>query len=391
MPTLSQDVIWTLIIELLTVSISIYLIYFNVRKYFKTDYSRPLVIFLLVVISFLLPGLFSLSGMLMSEGSLELYQYSQKLGLISSIISFYFLLLLFELFEHETLVSELQMITTAFATVIVIFLLLGDPQVIWLESEQMFDIRPDYLTSFVVTAFPVIIGTLIIFNLRKALKDVWITQRTQLLTMAISILIVSLLPLLVLTGQTLFGTSPAYFTNATSRILIGLGFFILSFSFGNPSHYSLYHRRKADKILVTNLSGIPLFHYDFKENVHHINETLFSGAVVAITMLMSESIKSSSPIAEVLMKNKYRLMMETKQTFIALILTPQGNTYLRDSLERFATAFDQKFTSLITSGEILDLNLFVKSGLSVLFENFGIPTKNVQEIIAQLTLEESFT
>ncbi|MHA2347237.1 MAG: hypothetical protein ACXACP_11000, partial [Candidatus Hodarchaeales archaeon] len=344
-----------------------------------------------VVISFLLPGLFSLSGMIMSQGSLELYQYSQKLGLISSIISFYFLLLLFELFEHETLVSELQMITTAFATVIVIFLLLGDPQVIWLESEQMFDIRPDYLTSFVVTAFPVIIGTLIIFNLRKALKDVWITQRTQLLTMAISILIVSLLPLLVLTGQTLFGTSPAYFTNATSRILIGLGFFILSFSFGNPSHYSLYHRRKADKILVTNLSGIPLFHYDFKENVHHINETLFSGAVVAITMLMSESIKSSSPIAEVLMKNKYRLMMETKQTFIALILTPQGNTYLRDSLERFATAFDQKFTSLITSGEILDLNLFVKSGLSVLFENFGIPTKNVQEIIAQLTLEESFT
>jgi len=236
-----------------------------------------------------------------------------------------------------------------------------------------------------------LIGILILTNLRKIFKDVWITQRTQLQTMAGSVTIITLLPLLVQGVHTLFGDSPAYFMSAVIRIIIALGLFILSYSFGNPNHYSLYYRRKADKILVTNLNGIPLFHYDFKENVHHINETLFSGAVVAITMLMSESIKSSSPIAEVLMKNKYRLMMETKNTFIALILTPQGNTYLRDSLERFATAFDQKFTSLITSGEILDLNLFVKSGLGVMFENFGIPTKNVQEIITRLTIEESFT
>jgi hypothetical protein len=142
---------------------------------------------------------------------------------------------------------------------------------------------------------------------------------------------------------------------------------------------------------VTNLNGIPIFHFDFKENVHYINETLFSGAVVAITMLMSESIKSASPIAEVLMKNKYRLMLETKQSFIALILTPQANSYLRDSLERFSTAFDQKFTSIITSGEILDLNLFVKSGLSVLFDNFGISTVNIKEMIDSLTMEETLS
>jgi hypothetical protein len=329
--------------------------------------------------------------MFLTQGNMELYQYSMKLGLIGSIISFYFLLLLFELFEHETLVSEVQMITTVITTVVVIFIWLGDPQVVWLENENMFTINFDDLTSFAEISFSMLIGILILTNLRKIFKDIWITQRSQLQTMAGSVTIITLLPLLILGVHTLFGSSPAYFMSAVFRIIIVLGLFILSYSFGNPNHYSLYYRRKADKILVTNLNGIPLFHYDFKENVHHINETLFSGAVVAITMLMSESIKSSSPIAEVLMKNKYRLMMETKNTFIALILTPQGNTYLRDSLERFATAFYQKFTSLITSGEILDLNLFVKSGLGVMFENFGIPTKNVQEIITRLTIEESFT
>ena len=83
-------------------------------------------------------------------------------------------------------------------------------------------------------------------------------------------------------------------------------------------------------------------------------------------------------------------MLETKESFIVLILTPKGNTFLRDSLETFATSFENKFGSIIESGEIVDLNLFINSGLDILFANFGIPMKHLKEIVDRLLLEDTF-
>jgi membrane-associated HD superfamily phosphohydrolase len=329
--------------------------------------------------------------MFLSESDLNLFQYIKSLDLLSSIISLYFLLLVFEYFEHETLLTQNQMIGTILTTVAGIFILYATPQANWLIEEQMYFQSLDSSTTLFLNLFGGILGVLAISTLRRGLKDVWITQRGQLITMVVSVSIILFIPLILTIISFLFVDDPILITESLVRGMILLGYVVLTFSFGNTRHYSHYNRRKADKILVTNLNGIPLFHFDFKEDVHYINETLFSGAVVAITMLMSESIKSSSPIAEVLMKNKYRLMLETRASFIALILTPQANSYLRDSIERFSLAFDQKFTSIITSGEILDLNLFVKSGLGVLFENFGISTANVKEMIISLTMEETIT
>jgi hypothetical protein len=331
------------------------------------------------------------SGIFISEADTNLFQYIETLDLLSSIISMFFLLLFFEYFEHETLFTQQQMLGTILTTVTGIFILYANPQTIWLTEEQMFFQSLDSPTILFLSLFGTVLGILVISTLRKGLKDVWITQKSQLLSMVVSISIISFVPLIASVLYLLFPLPLSFITDSIVRGLTIIGYLILTYSFGSSRHYSHHNRRKADKILVTNLNGIPLFHFDFKENVHYINETLFSGAVVAITMLMSESIKSSSPIAEVLMKNRYRLMLETKQSFIALILTPQANSYLRDSIDRFSTAFDQKFTSIITSGEILDLNLFVKSGLSVLFDNFGISSANIKEMIASLTFEETLS
>jgi hypothetical protein len=391
LPIFTQEVIWTLSLELIAISLLVFLIYQNARKYLQTDYSRPLLIFVLVLFAFLISRVITFGSLFLSQGNENLYLYGKQLGLISAVFSISLLFLLFELFEHEALFTELQMLNTIFTTVVALIVLVETPEGVWLESEQFFDVNLDYLTNFLIIIFPVVMGIIIIYKLRRTLKDVWITQRNQLILMIVGVSVISFVPLGFVIIALTYLSSLTFFSYTLMNAPVILGFIIISISFGNTKHYSLYYRRKADKILITNLNGIPLFHYDFKENVHYINETLFSGAVVAITMLMSESIKSSSPIAEVLMKNKYRLMLETKQSFIALVLTPQANKYLRDSLERFAVAFDLKFTSLITSGEILDLNLFVKSGLGVLFENFGIPTKNVQDIIARLTFEETLT
>ncbi len=391
MPLFTSEVTWTIVIQLVILVFELSLIYFVARKYLRSEYSRILIVLLLALITNLASNGLNISGMFLSEVDLNLFQYIQTLDLLCSIISLYFLLLVFEYFEHETLLTQQQMIATILTTVAGIFILYAIPQANWLIEEQMYFQSLDSPTSLFLNLFGGILGVLAISTLRRGLKDVWITQRGQLIIMVVSVSIILFIPLILALITLFFIDGPFLITESLLRGMILIGYVVLTYSFGRTHQYSHYNRRKADKILVTNLNGIPLFHFDFKENVHYINETLFSGAVVAITMLMSESIKSSSPIAEVLMKNKYRLMLETRASFIALILTPQANSYLRDSIERFSLAFDQKFTSIITSGEILDLNLFVKSGLGVLFENFGISTANVKEMIVSLTFEETIT
>lgn len=346
--------------------------------------------FLLSLVGLLLLSLATIISVFVTQGNFELFIYVRKFYLISQLISLYALLLLFELFENETLLTQQQMLFTVLTTIFGIFILTGNVQETWLNFEQMYLAELDPLISFLFVTFPVVIGIFILADLRNGLKDVWITQRGQLITMIISIILIIAVPLTISGLFALNKVPSSLIIELITRIPVIIGFIILSVSFGNPSDFSLFYRRKADKLIITNISGMPMFHYDFKENVHYVNETLFSGAIVAITMLMSESIKSSSPIAEVLMKNKYRLMLETKESFIVLILTPKGNAFLKDSLERFASSFDEKFNSIIASGEIVDLNLFISSGLDILFADFGIPMKYLKEIVDRLLFEDSF-
>jgi hypothetical protein len=287
--------------------------------------------------------------------------------------------------------TQQQMVFTVITTIFGIFTLFGNVQAVWLDFEQIYLVQLDSLIVLVFLAFSIVIGIFILFDLRNGLKDVWITQKGQLIMMIISTVIIVFVPLLISGLFALNKVPYSILVELITKIPVIIGVVILSISFGNPSDFSLFYRRKADKLIITNISGMPMFHYDFKENVHYVNETLFSGAIVAITMLMSESIKSSSPIAEVLMKNKYRLMFETKESFIVLILTPMGNAFLRDSLEQFAASFEKKFGSIIESGEIVDLNLFISSGLDILFYDFGIPMKYLKEIVERLLFEDTFS
>ncbi|MHA1444155.1 MAG: hypothetical protein ACTSR4_05325 [Candidatus Hodarchaeales archaeon] len=354
MPNLTTEIVWTLGFELVILILVSYLIFINTRKFFNTDHSRPLLVFLIALI-----GLFLTS--------------------IATIISMFI-----------TILTLQQMFFTVITTILGVIILLRDVRVNWLDFEQIYLVEPDSLILFLFVIFSVIIGIFILDDLRNGLKDVWVTQRRQLITMIVSTVIIIVVPLIISVLFALNKVPYSILVELITRIPVIIGFIILSISFGNPSDFSLFYRRKADKMVITNITGTPLFHYDFKENIHYVNETLFSGAIVAITMLMSESIKSSSPIAEVLMKNKYRLMLETKESFIVLILTPRGNSFLRDSLERFATSFDRKFNSIIASGEIVDLNLFISSGLDILFADFGIPMKFLKEIVDRLLFEDTF-
>ena len=395
LPNLTTEIVWSFGIELVILLVLLYLIYVNTRKFFNTNHSRPLLVFLLSLIGLLLTSFITIICLFITQGVIEseLFINIKKIYLICQLISLYALLLFFELFENETLMTQQSMIFTVITTIFGIFTLFGNvhQEAIWLDFEQIYLVQLDSLILLVFLTFSIIIGIFILFDLRNGLKDVWITQKGQLIMMIISTVIIVFVPLLISGLFALNKVPYSILVELITRVPVIIGVVILSISFGNPSDFSLFYRRKADKLIITNISGMPMFHYDFKENVHYVNETLFSGAIVAITMLMSESIKSSSPIAEVLMKNKYRLMFETKESFIVLILTPKGNAFLRDSLEQFAASFEKKFGSIIESGEIVDLNLFISSGLDILFYDFGIPMKYLKEIVERLLFEDTFS
>ncbi len=392
MPILIPEIVGTIIISLFLIVFGLYLVLYNTLRYFKIEYSRSLVLIVFSLVVLIISNTLDFLSLFISFANEELFLYIKRLSLICFIISIYTLLLFSEVFENETFFTQQQMAGTILSTITGISILISTPtEVFWLEEAEIYLIIFDSISNLLITLIPVVFGVFIVSNLRKGLRDAWTTQREQLIIILIGMSIILFLPLIFNVSFILLTLPQSTLVDSITKLPVMIGFIGITISFGGPDEFSHYNRQKADKLMVTNLNGIPLFVHDFKENVHYIDETLFSGAVVAITMLMSESIKSPSPIAEVLMKNKYRLLLETKQSFIALLLTPHGNTFLRNSLDRFATAFDMKFTSIITSGEILDLNLFVKSGTEVLFQNFGISSSDLEDVLTTLTFEETLT
>jgi hypothetical protein len=375
MPQFTPELSISIAIIVFSLFIECYLIILLLNRYFTSGYPKTLLALLTSLIISLISDSLVLFGMFINQTEREFFINVQKSAAISFILAVYFLLWCSELFEYDTIFTRQQMITTNILIVTVIVIWTGEFEPYWLVDEKRFSSTIDPLSNLLIMGLTGFIGILMMFTLRNGLQDSWIVQRKQLILMMMGISIGILFPLAYSTILFAFNYSSDIILNNILDSFITITFIGFFISFGSSDLISLFNRRKADKIVVTSQNGIPLFMYDFKIDVHRIDATLFSGAIVAITMLMTESIKSPAPIAEVLMKNKYRLILESKMSFIALIFSPEGSstTYLRESLERFTNMFDLKFGSFLASGEIVDLDLFAESGVKILFHSFRMP------------------
>ncbi|MFX0183085.1 MAG: hypothetical protein ACFE95_08400 [Candidatus Hodarchaeota archaeon] len=375
MPQFTPELNISIGIIVFSLLIECYLIIRLLNRYFTSGYPKTLLPLIFSLVTSLISDNLDLFGIFFNQTEIEYFINVQRFAAIGFILAVYLLLLFSEVFEYDTIFTRQQMIATIILTVTVIVILGGEFQPLWLEDERMFLKTIDSLSNILIMVFTGFIGILMMFNLRKGLQDSWIVQRKQLILMIVGISIGILFPLVYRTILFAFNYSSEFLLIYILDSFIIITFIVFFLSFGSSDLISLFNRRKADKIVVTSQNGIPLFMYDFKIDVHRIDATLFSGAIVAITMLMTESIRSPAPIAEVLMKNKYRLILESKSSFIALIFTPEGSStiYLRESLEKFSTMFDQKFGSFLASGEVVDLDLFAESGVAILFQSFRMP------------------
>jgi hypothetical protein len=378
MPIFTPDLTISIGIVILNLIIQCYLILRLLNRYFTSGYPKTLAAIIFSLLTAILSGSSELFGILIDQTEFEVFGSLiidiQKVTAVSFIIAVYFMLLFSEAFEYDTIFTRQQMITTIILTITIISIIFsGDFYPFRLNDENMFSYTID-LSNLLIMAFTGIIGIFMMLNLRKGIQDSWIAQRKQLILMIVGVLVGLLFPLVYKSILISFNVSTSIILNFMLVSFFTIIFIVFFISFSTSDFISLLNRRKADKIVVTSQNGIPLFVYDFKIAVHRIDATLFSGAIVAITLLMSESIKSPAPIAEVLMKNKYRLILESKSSFIALIFSPAGSTYLRDSLERFTNSFEQSFGSIVESGEVVDLDLFAKGGVEILFQSFKMPS-----------------
>jgi len=288
MPQFTPELSISIAIIVFSLCIEYYLIIRLLNRYFTSGYPKTLLTLLVSLIISLISNSSDLFGMFINQTESELFIPVQKLAAISFILAVYFLLLFSEVFEYDTIFTRQQMITTIILTVTVIVILGGEFEPYWLVDEKRFSSTIDPLSNLLIMGLTGFIGILMMFTLRRGLQDSWIVQRKQLILMMVGISIGILFPLVYKTILFTFNYSSSIILDYILDSFFTITFIVFFIPFGSSDLICLFNRRKADKIVVTSQNGIPLFMYDFKIDVHRIDATLFSGAIVAITMLMTD-------------------------------------------------------------------------------------------------------
>jgi len=376
---LANEVFISLIIIFIEIIFEIFFIYRISKALVRQRYPKTL-IFLLLIFTFLLFRDFAIFFSIFApQNDRGLFIGFSKVYLLSTLFITYIFFLFSEKFEYDSILTRDQFLVTIVATVISTLIVISNLIPIWSDQLNMYRIATDYTLEMLMLTLNGIMGMVVTISFWNGYKDVWITQERQLKLLIIGNLIIFFIPWIFTIILLFYSIPPNIFIRTLIRAFNLIGLLFYYFSFHGFNYPSLFKRQRADKIMVTDLNGIPLFTYDFKEDIHKIDAILFAGAIVAITQLMLESIKSPSPIIEVAMKNQYKIMLEYNSNFLTLILTPKGDSYLRSSLDNFSYSFDKNFSSIIASGEVHDISLFEKGARSILTTRFGIPWQFLPE------------
>jgi predicted regulator of Ras-like GTPase activity (Roadblock/LC7/MglB family) len=157
------------------------------------------------------------------------------------------------------------------------------------------------------------------------------------------------------------------------RANVAIGFILYFASFGGSKTFGLFNRQQAERAIIINENGLPLYSYNFKNAEGKIDSALFAGGIVAISQLMKEATKSQAAITELKMEDETHLLIEVKPKILAILLTPKVTIFLRDTIKRFATRFSEKFESKLDDFEIVETSIFSPEGTKMLYESLGIP------------------
>ena len=362
---LTLEMIVTLIIDIACVLVEVLIAISLSRKWLKYR-PKTLAIFLLALLALIFADSSALVAMFLTDQKLLIFIY--KFSLIGSMVSICLLLFFFEAFEYSTIFTWKQTIHTMFLGGTVIAIMPGSFQTVFLTEIEVLIVSLDPLTDFLTQILPGLGSLFIILSLRKGYPEAWHVQKRQLRFMIIGISIAYFLPILLRPLIPIF--SSMVFT-VFLRADVAIGFILYFVSFGKAENFSLYSRHQADRILVIDENGLPLFSYDFKFDSENLDDALFAGGIVAITSFMKEATKSSASISEIKLEDK-QLFLEIRPSIQALILSPRSTVYLKEALKRFANGFEEEFKTLLQAKGIVNTENFSSEGKKLVYESFGI-------------------
>jgi hypothetical protein len=127
-------------------------------------------------------------------------------------------------------------------------------------------------------------------------------------------------------------------------LVIGIGVCVVSMAYQKEPNLPYLLPNKVYRISIIHLTnGIPLFSYDWDPNHPQIDDSLFTGMLTAIGMLVKEVVDKGN-LRELVLDNAALIIHRSSDFPVAYILVCQKPTkVLRTSLNYFAQTFETEF------------------------------------------------
>ena len=100
---------------------------------------------------------------------------------------------------------------------------------------------------------------------------------------------------------------------------------------------------KLHRLVVFETGGVPIFAFDFAEDVRHHNE-LVAGMISAVTTAVSEVVESSRYVKQVVLEDRVILLQQNGNLFFVLI-ADKATKMTKDSFNVFVNLFSNYYNS----------------------------------------------
>ncbi len=133
--------------------------------------------------------------------------------------------------------------------------------------------------------------------------------------------------------------------NVLPHILLAIGTIYIGLSYLAHPRLAVVQPQKMHKLFVILDSGLPLFSYEFASDVR-IDDTLISGALNAITNLMTEAVGVNESLDMVKFGDRV-LLVSIQKNIAGILITDEPTAFLREGLRKFMERFIAQYEDVI--------------------------------------------
>lgn len=365
------------------------LVLVSLRLYLKSGIRLVLLMSLLMSSWTITNSLLVLPLLLDLSIQSEIVQLIASWNVIGSAIVPSLFILFIDAFEGEIDVKKSSIAVACVVTSVFISLMgiiSGDitlsSTIVIPEGTDLITMRWSPITSLAIFPTVILCGIWTQSELGKAKKHVIDEhQFTQLRFMKIGTFLMFFIgPVFGIFGVILVdGFNEDLFGTLSSEIIgyffVSIGIIMVNFAYLTADEIAFLQPQRIDSAMVIYETGIPIFSYNFTPQENNTDVTLVSGAITAITALMSEAFNVSSNVKEINFHDKELLLdfqeTESGLTLAFILFTDRKSNYLETALTRFATEFNRIMAPQLQDGLGLTREQENQSGL-LLRRSFGL-------------------